>query len=147
MKYSYLDASTFYFQASSIVYTMVKRKVSESVKKQVAGRQRYTCATISNYTCPMNKKPFDESGYEIDHIQELRHGGSNDIANLQALCPSCHRVKTTRNSSGPIPPPAVPSPPVKRPESNNILKHIYRDVLIAGRIMRILTNKNEDPTS
>ena len=125
---------------------MVKRKVSESVKKQVAGRQRYTCATIPNYTCPMNKKPFDESGYEIDHIQELRHGGSNDITNLQALCPSCHRVKTTRNSTKPvIIPPAIPKPVVNKTE--NLLKHIYRGVLISGRLINILTRRTEDPTN
>ena len=125
---------------------MVKRKVSESIKKQVAGRQRYKCATIPCYTCPMNKQPFDESGYEIDHIRELRHGGSNDITNLQALCPSCHRVKTKRNSSTPEHAvPVIESKPIER--TKNLLKHIYRDVLIAGRIMRILTNKGEDPTN
>jgi len=125
---------------------MVKRKVSESIKKQVAGKQRYTCATIPNYTCPMNKQPFDESGYEIDHICELRHGGTNDISNLQALCPSCHRVKTKRNSSSPVPVPISDPTPTQPAKSSHILKHIYRDVLIAGRILRILTNKGEDPT-
>ena len=80
---------------------MSKRNVSESVKKQVAGRQRYSCATIEGYNCPMNNQPFDESGYDIDHIVELRHGGTNEISNLQALCVSCHRVKTTRNTTAP----------------------------------------------
>ena len=50
---------------------MSKRNVSESVKKQVAGRQRYSCATIEGYNCPMNNQPFDESGYDIDHIVEV----------------------------------------------------------------------------
>lgn len=78
----------------------MQRKVSDSQKKRVAGRQRYRCAaSISNYKCPLNGEPFDESGYEIDHIQELRDGGSNDISNLQALCPMCHRVKTSRKTS------------------------------------------------
>jgi hypothetical protein len=39
---------------------------------------------------------FDESGFQIDHIVEVTHGGSNDITNLQVLCPSCHSVKTKR---------------------------------------------------
>lgn len=78
----------------------MQRKVSDSQKKRVAGRQRYRCAaSVSNYSCPLNGEPFDESGYEIDHIQELRDGGSNDISNLQALCPMCHRVKTTRKTN------------------------------------------------
>lgn len=78
----------------------MQRKVSDSQKKRVAGRQRYTCAaSVVNYKCPLNGQPFDESGYEIDHIRELRDGGSNDITNLQALCPMCHRVKTSRKTS------------------------------------------------
>jgi len=73
------------------------RNVTESQKKRVAGRQRYTCAaSVPEYTCPMKGEPFDESGYEIDHIKELRDGGSNDLSNLQALCIMCHRVKTSR---------------------------------------------------
>lgn len=78
----------------------MQRKVSDSQKKRVAGRQRYRCAaSVLNYKCPLNGDPFDESGYEIDHIQELRDGGNNDISNLQALCPMCHRVKTSRKTS------------------------------------------------
>jgi len=73
------------------------RNVTESQKRRVAGRQRFTCAgSVPDYVCPMKKEPFDESGYEIDHIQELRDGGTNDLSNLQALCISCHRVKTSR---------------------------------------------------
>ena len=126
---------------------MVRRKVSESIKKQVAGKQRYTCATIPNYTCPMGGKPFDESGYDIDHIQELRHGGTNDITNLQALCPPCHRVKTARNHSKPQEPVQAEVPVSKKIEPKyTTLKHIYKDVLISGRVIRIM-NKSEDPTN
>jgi 5-methylcytosine-specific restriction endonuclease McrA len=39
---------------------------------------------------------FDESGMQIDHIIEVKHGGTNEITNLQALCPCCHAVKTRR---------------------------------------------------
>lgn len=31
---------------------------------------------------------------EIDHKVRVADGGSNDISNLQALCPSCHSLKT-----------------------------------------------------
>lgn len=54
-----------------------------------------------NYICPMwiyNGGRFDESGFHIDHILELSHGGKNSVDNLQALCPSCHAVKTKRCS-------------------------------------------------
>uniref|UniRef100_A0A6C0AJH3 HNH nuclease domain-containing protein n=1 Tax=viral metagenome TaxID=1070528 RepID=A0A6C0AJH3_9ZZZZ len=76
------------------------RNVTESQKRRVAGRQRFKCAaSILDYTCPLKGEPFDESGYEIDHIKELRDGGSNDLENLQALCIMCHRVKTVRMTS------------------------------------------------
>jgi 5-methylcytosine-specific restriction endonuclease McrA len=103
---------------------MSKRKVSESTKKQVAGRQRFRCATVSNYTCPLKSEPFDEAGYDIDHIVELRNGGSNDITNLQALCPACHRVKTVRNSSIPI----------EKHQTG------YKDIIVNGKSLRIITD-------
>lgn len=78
----------------------VARKVTAAVKKRVAGKQRFTCATnVSDYTCPLGGNPFDEAGYEIDHIVELCNGGTNDESNLQALCLMCHRVKSNRNST------------------------------------------------
>lgn len=52
-----------------------------------------------DYICPMwksNNGMFDESGKQIDHIVEVTHGGTNDISNLQVLCPCCHSVKTKR---------------------------------------------------
>ena len=76
----------------------MERKVTQAKKKQVAGKQRFCCsANVEGYICPLDKKPFDESGYEIDHIVELCIGGSNEDSNLQALCIMCHRVKTSRS--------------------------------------------------
>lgn len=77
-----------------------KRKVTAAVKKQVAGTQRFACAAnVDGYSCPLKGSPFDEAGYEIDHIIPLSDGGSNDKSNLQALCLMCHRVKSNRASS------------------------------------------------
>jgi 5-methylcytosine-specific restriction protein A len=87
------------FSGNLLIISML-RSVTESQKKRVAGRQRYTCAaSVPDYKCQMKGEPFDESGYEIDHIKELRDGGTNDISNLQALCITCHRVKTSRMTS------------------------------------------------
>ena len=74
-------------------------------QKQIAARQKYKCANnpddnlkyINDYDCPLyeyNDGIFDESGYEIDHILELDDGGDNKEVNLQALCKTCHGVKT-----------------------------------------------------
>jgi len=84
---------------------MVKRKVTESVKKSIAAKQDFKCANfpgsniIPDYECVYHKcrsGTFDESGYEIDHIIEFSETQDDKVSNLQALCLPCHRVKTTR---------------------------------------------------
>jgi hypothetical protein len=78
-----------------------KRHVTAGTKKLVAGTQRYMCAaSVENYMCPLQGTPFDEAGYEVDHIVPLSEGGTNDASNLQALCLMCHRVKSNRASIG-----------------------------------------------
>ena len=86
------------------------RNISESKKKRIAGKQFYKCANkpdvnilnLENYTCPLWAKQgniegsFDESGYEIDHNIEYSVSHDNSEENLQALCKSCHSVKTKR---------------------------------------------------
>ena len=65
-----------------------KRLVSETTKKIVASKQKWTCAIC--------QKMLDET-YEIDHVKPLYKGGSNLPENLMALCPICHRKKTNRD--------------------------------------------------
>ena len=86
------------------------RKVSESVKKRIAGKQYFKCANkpnsnlvrLDNFSCPLwkisgdEKGCFNESGYEIDHINEFSITKDDSENNLQALCLSCHSVKTKR---------------------------------------------------
>jgi len=101
-----------------------KRKVTAAVKKQVAGTQRFTCAgNVEGYSCPLSGTPFDEAGYEIDHIIPLADGGSNETSNLQALCLMCHRVKSNRASVGKKKKPTEKKPKVeKKPKEE---KKIY----------------------
>lgn len=88
----------------------IKRTVTLAQKKHVAGKQFNKCANkpksklygLEDYDCPLWKRDdehkgcFDQSGYEIDHIKEfsLTHDDNNE--NLQALCKSCHTVKTKK---------------------------------------------------
>jgi len=65
--------------------TVFARSVSESRKKLVAGQQHWRCALCRELLPPT---------YEVDHIVRLEFGGSNEVNNLQALCPNCHRMKT-----------------------------------------------------
>mgnify|MGYP000882923490 CR=1 FL=1 len=37
---------------------------------------------------------------EIDHVVPLRAGGTHDLANLRAMCRSCHARKTARCDGG-----------------------------------------------
>jgi rubredoxin len=63
----------------------VKRSVSETKKKYVASMQNWKCGNC--------KKQLNHV-FEIDHHIALQNGGSNDVSNLIALCPMCHREKT-----------------------------------------------------
>jgi hypothetical protein len=62
-----------------------KRSVSDSKKKYIASKQGWKCRECSELL---------PATFEVDHIKRLQHGGTNDIDNLQALCPNCHRNKT-----------------------------------------------------
>lgn len=66
-----------------------KRAVSETKKKYVASNQNWHCGhcgTTLNHT------------FEVDHIVSLHNGGSNEVDNLVALCPTCHREKTAKEN-------------------------------------------------
>jgi 5-methylcytosine-specific restriction endonuclease McrA len=82
-----------------------RKKLSKKEQTFVLERQDNKCANnihkpaIRNYDCPLwkyNHGNFDEAGCEFDHINELCKTGDNNISNYQALCPSCHRVKTRK---------------------------------------------------
>lgn len=68
-----------------------KRNVTESTKKLVAANQQWKCAVCG---CML-----DET-YEVDHVNPLYKGGSNDLSNLMALDPKCHRKKTNADRLG-----------------------------------------------
>ena len=62
-----------------------KRNVTGLMKKKVAADQAWKCG---------NCKATLDATYEVDHKIALYKGGSNEMSNLVALCPQCHRTKT-----------------------------------------------------
>ncbi|WP_410934349.1 HNH endonuclease [Pseudomonas sp. W5-01] len=52
-------------------------------------RDQYTCQSCGTVTLDL----------EVDHIINIAQGGSDDDANLQALCVPCHKVKTAQESA------------------------------------------------
>jgi hypothetical protein len=75
------DGSAAYVASS----TKEKRNVTGLMKKKVAAGQAWKCGKCAAM--------LDET-YEVDHKVALFQGGSNDMSNLVALCPHCHRSKT-----------------------------------------------------
>jgi 5-methylcytosine-specific restriction endonuclease McrA len=64
----------------------------DTARSVVLRRDRYTCRT-----CGVRRRARD---LEVDHIRELADGGAAlDYANLQTLCPLCHRAKTRAAAS------------------------------------------------
>ncbi len=61
-----------------------KKTVPAAVKFEVLNRQQNKCAICRRSL----KVP------EFDHIIPAAFGGGNDVNNIQALCPECHRIKT-----------------------------------------------------
>lgn len=62
-----------------------KRSVSETKKKYVASMQDWKCGDCREKL---------NAWFEIDHVNRLEYGGSNEVNNLVALCRNCHGKKT-----------------------------------------------------
>lgn len=110
IKYNYGNNDKDYNEENMNSSKLKERKLTPKQKIKIASRQYYKCANspnsqvISNYVCPLWKRKihqgsFDESGYDVDHIEEFCISGNDKEYNLQALCLSCHRVKTKRFNS------------------------------------------------
>jgi hypothetical protein len=68
------------------IATMKQRfHINDAIKAAILARQEDSCAKCH--------EPLDDDK-EYDHIQPLADGGTDDIANLNALCSPCHAEKT-----------------------------------------------------
>ncbi len=60
--------------------------------------ERMWCADLFSHHRSMG--PSAVAATIVDHIVPLRDGGTNDDANLQCLCASCHSRKTALQDGG-----------------------------------------------
>ena len=70
--------------------------ISAEKKLLIAGEQRFRCAGDRS-RCPcwiLDDGSFNESGFQVDHDPAWRDAFRSDRSVLQALCHSCHALKT-----------------------------------------------------
>lgn len=60
--------------------------VKPHIRKKILTRDNHTCQRCGGV------------GVEVDHINNTRGPGYDDLDNLQALCVSCHKAKTQREA-------------------------------------------------
>ena len=65
----------------------------------ISGTVRYEVLRRAGRRCELCGIPADERWLEVDHILPRRHGGSDDISNLQALCYKCNANKGARDDT------------------------------------------------
>jgi hypothetical protein len=76
---------------SSLMMRALNRLAVTQRREWTAGERR-TILERQKCLCPGCGDKLDK--YEIDHINPLCRGGTNDVSNLQAICPPCHSGKT-----------------------------------------------------
>lgn len=60
--------------------------VKTHIRKKILARDGYTCQQCGG------------AAAEVDHIDNTRGPGYDDLSNLQALCVPCHKAKTQREA-------------------------------------------------
>jgi ATP adenylyltransferase len=56
----------------------------------IPGRQRYETLKAAGFRCELCGVAADERALDVDHILPRKRGGTDDSANLQALCWKCN---------------------------------------------------------
>jgi diadenosine tetraphosphate (Ap4A) HIT family hydrolase/5-methylcytosine-specific restriction endonuclease McrA len=70
-----------------------------SAPGDISGSVRYEVLKRAGFRCELCGVPADEAALEVDHIIPRRHGGSDELTNLQALCWRCNANKGARDST------------------------------------------------
>ncbi len=64
---------------------------------QLSGSLRYEVLKRAGFRCELCGISADERAIEVDHIVPRKHGGKDDLTNLQALCFKCNANKGARD--------------------------------------------------
>jgi len=66
---------------------------------QVSGSARYEVLKRAGGRCELCGVPMQERAIEVDHVMPRKHGGTDDLENLQALCWKCNENKGARDAT------------------------------------------------
>ena len=69
-----------------------RRSLTEPERRKIAQGQGWRCVNPDG-GCLL---PGELQEYDIDHVVPVWMGGKDATENMQALCPACHRRKTSR---------------------------------------------------
>jgi len=58
------------------------------------------CLKRDNWRCQLRLPGCQGAASHADHKTPVSQGGTDDLANLQAVCKSCHAIKTAREGGG-----------------------------------------------
>ena len=90
-----------------------ERKLTEYVSKRgdaiwehrrrsagyISGTLRYEVLKSAKFRCELCGTSAENRALEVDHIRPRNKGGTDEIANLQALCYSCNAMKRDRDDT------------------------------------------------
>lgn len=65
----------------------------------ISGTLKYEVLKRARFRCELCGISADEKALEPDHIVPRKHGGTDDLTNLQALCYSCNAMKRDRDDT------------------------------------------------
>ena len=65
----------------------------------LSGTLKYEVLKRAKFRCELCGISADQKALEVDHIIPRRHGGTDNISNLQALCYSCNAMKRDRDDT------------------------------------------------
>lgn len=78
-------------------------QLTKKYRKQQNDHHRFRHVEVllkrQHYRCPYCKNRITSKSADIDHINPLARGGSDNLANLQATCRRCNRRKSAKSPS------------------------------------------------